>query len=117
MKLTIKRSQADVKGLFGGHKGVAFSLASRAEVTPEEAALIERYKVGDHVLASYQIRHKNDAFEVTYTVNDMIRGKTAELTSISSLLALEEEIKNGCRGLKALLEVMRTFGGEEVVEI
>ena len=39
MKLTIKRNQADVKGLFGGHKGVRFSLYAKANITSEEQFL------------------------------------------------------------------------------
>ncbi len=117
MKLTIKRGQADVKGMFGGHKGVEFSLYCRVEVTPDEAALIERYKAGDSVLATYQMRHKNESFEVGYTVADLIKGKSTNLASITALLDLESEIKKACGNLKILLWAMSTFGGEEVIEI
>jgi hypothetical protein len=30
---------------------------------------------------------------------------------------LEESVKGGCIALKNLLEVMRTFGGEEVIDV
>ena len=117
MKLTIKRGQADVKGMFGGHKGVEFSLFCQAEVTPDEAALIERYRVGDYVLASYEIHHKDKTLEVDYTVANILRGTSTNLGSITSLLELEGKIKKACSELKMLLWVMSTFGGEEVVEI
>ncbi len=55
MKLIVKRNQTDVKGLFGGHKGVRFSLHARANITDEERALIDRYKVSGHILASYEL--------------------------------------------------------------
>ena len=58
MRLTIKRNQADQKGIFGGHKGVNFTLYSKAELTHDERALIERYKVGDHILAEYALQPK-----------------------------------------------------------
>ena len=50
MKLTIKRDQADVKGVFGGHKGMKFLLSYRVELTPEEQGLITRYKAEHHPL-------------------------------------------------------------------
>ncbi len=117
MQLVIKRNQADVKGLFGGHKGVRFNLSAMVKITDEEKALIERYKVGDYVLASYERPLKGEAFEVKLTVHDFINGRSVEMDSISTLLDLEEQIKLGCQNLKNLLLVMRTFGGEQVVEI
>jgi hypothetical protein len=120
MKLIIRRNQADVKGVFGGHKGVRFSLYAKADITSEERALIDRYKVGDYSLASYEkpLRGSPEKkLEFHLSVNNLIDGRTTELDSISTLLDLEEEIKKGCQSLKNLLLVMSTFGGEEVIEI
>jgi hypothetical protein len=119
MKLTIKRNQADQKGIFGGHKGVNFTLYSRAELTRDERALIERYKVGDHILAEYALQPKGAVRPTEYriTVNRLATGTTDTTDSIGTLLDLESAIKEGCRNLKSLLEVMSTFGGEEVIEI
>jgi hypothetical protein len=119
MKLTIRRNQADVKGLFGGHKGVQFSLYGRVEVTDSEKALIARYKVGDYVLASYEqsVRGADHPIVFHCTVNDIINGKSVETGSISTLQQLEEAIKGGCVNLKGLLQVMATFGGEEIFDI
>jgi len=118
MKLIIKRNQADVKGLFGGHKGVNFSLYGRVEVTEAEKALISKYKVGDYILASYERPVKGEqtvSFHIT--TNDIINGKSVEIGNISILLELEEAMKSGCQNLKNLLAVMSTFGGEQIVEI
>ena len=120
MKLVIKRDQADVKGLFGGHKGVSFSLYTRAEITSEERELIERYNVGSYTMASYEDTvglFEKQPVEVTYSVSDLVNGKTTEMSSIVALMDLEESIKGACRNLKILLSVMSTFGGEEVTEI
>jgi hypothetical protein len=119
MKLIIKRNQADVKGVFGGHKGVRFSLFAKADINSDERALIDRYKVGDYILASYEqpIKRTSEKLEFHLSVNSLVNGKTTELESISTLLDLEEEIKKGCQNLKNLLLVMSTFGGEEVIEI
>lgn len=119
MKLTIKRNQADVKGLFGGHKGVNFSLHGRVEVTEAEKALISKYKVGDYILASYERPTKGTDQNISFhiTTNDIINGKSVEIGNINTLLELEEAMKSGCKNLKGLLEVMSTFGGEQVIDI
>lgn len=118
MKLIIRRNQADVKGIFGGHKGVRFSLQARAEIDGKERSLIERYKVGDKILASYEMPMGNSPpLQIHVSVNDLMNGKTTEMDDISTLLQLEEAIKTGCQNLKNWLAVMSTFGGEEVIEI
>jgi hypothetical protein len=42
MRLIIHRSQADVKGMLGGHKGVSFTLSTRLEFTEN---LLDHYKM------------------------------------------------------------------------
>jgi len=119
MKLTIKRNQADIKGLFGGHKGVNFSLYGRVEVTDAEKTLINKYKVGDYILASYERPVKGSEQSISFhiTTNDIINGKSVEIGNINTLLELEDAMKSGCQNLKSLLSVMSTFGGEQVFEI
>jgi hypothetical protein len=117
MQVVIRRNQADMKTFFGGHKGVAFSLYAKANVTPDERALIDRYKVGSQVVAGYRGEYNGKEQVMAYSIEDLVNGKTAELTSIESLLALEDSIKDGCRNLKTLLLVMSTFGGEEIIDI
>jgi hypothetical protein len=118
MKLTIKRNQADVKGLFGGHKGVKFSLSGRCEISPNERSLIEKYKIGDYVLAQYQKQIKGaDPFDFRITVNGIISGTTVETEDIKTLRELEASMKIGCANMKELLGVMASFGGEEVFDI
>lgn len=120
MKLTIKRNQADVKGFFGGHKGVNFSLYGRSEITNEERALIEKYKVGGYVLATYKRQSKvegADPIDVRIHVAEIIAGRSIETDDIATLLDLEKAMKDGCVNLKNLLAVMATFGGEEVFDI
>ncbi len=118
MKLTIKRNQKDVKGMFGGHKGVSFTLYARADVTDEERSLIDHYQVGQHVLVVFEIPVRGDqSVTFRWTVQHLIDGETTEADSISTLISLEEQIKESCRNLKELLGVMKTFGGEETFEI
>lgn len=118
MRLIIRRNQADVKGFFGGHKGVDFSLFGRCDITNEEKELIAKYKVGEYTLANYKIQPKgSEPIDIRISINDIINGKTVETDDINTLLELEESMKNGCRNMKMLLAVMATFGGEEVFEI
>lgn len=118
MKLIIKRNQADVKGLFGGHKGVNFSLTGRCEISADEKNLIEKYKLGEYALASYQKQLKGaDAINLNITVNGIISGTTVQTSDIKTLLELEESMKAGCANMKELLSVMASFGGEQVIEI
>jgi hypothetical protein len=117
MKLTIRRNQADVKGLFGGHKGVSFSLFGQCHVSEAEKALIAKYKVGEYVLAKYTIDTGREPLEFTITVDGIIGGKTVEMRDIQTLRGVEEQMESGCKNLKDLLLVMSTFGGEEVIEI
>ena len=88
MKLIIRRNQADVKGLFGGHKGVRFSLYAQVQISDEEKALINRYKVGDYILAKYELKLGKDIVRFTWSVNDLIRGKQEETDDIGTLLEL-----------------------------
>jgi hypothetical protein len=118
MKLIIRRNQADVKGVFGGHKGVRFSLYGKCEANDAERAVIAKYKVGDYVLSTYQIKPRSgQPIEYKITVNGIIAGQTVETDDIETLLELERSMKDGCKNLLNLLAVMGTFGGEEVFEI
>jgi hypothetical protein len=118
MKLTIRRKQADVKGFFGGHKGVQFSLFTQVDIKAEERALIDKYKVGECILASYE--HQNlggEKLTYTCTVDKLINGHIEIMRDLAELQKWEEQIKSSCRNLKTTLEVMATFGGEEVIDI
>ena len=118
MKLTIKRNQADVKGLFGGHKGVNFSLYGRCEISEGEKALVAKYKIGEYTLADYKIKsRKGDSIDFRISIDGIVAGKTVETDDINTLLELETAMKEGCKNMKNLLMVMATFGGEEVFEV
>ncbi len=114
MKLIIKRAQAEQKGLFGGHKGMKFTLSCQVDLSDEERGLLEKYNVEEHPLTYRQ----QDGVDVpALRIGDLVRGRTYEVNDVSTLLNNEEVIKNACHDFKMLLEVMRSFGGEEVVEI
>jgi hypothetical protein len=109
MKLVIKRSQADVKGMLGGHKGVQFNLHYRLVLDQAEAAVVDRYKLSFHVLS------RSNA-GVTRTVADAMGGITQSVQSVEVLLNNERVIKEACDEFYTLLRVAQSFGGEEVVD-
>lgn len=112
MRLIIKRNQQAEKGIFGGNKGMKFLLSYRVELSPEEKALVEKYKVENYVLT---YTTGKDGLQIPKnTVRDLMYGSSDSVKDITILLNNEEIIKNACKNFKILLEVMATFGGEEV---
>lgn len=118
MKLKIRREQEQKKGLLGGNKGLEFKLHCQVELTPEENALVEKAKVGEYVLTKYTLfEDKGGGYEAELKVSSLVGGMTSTVTDVQKLLGLEDEVKSGCQNLKSLLEVISSFGGEEVIEI
>ena len=108
MKLFIKQNQKAKTGVFGGHKGMKFTLSCRLEFTPKEEELINKYKVGNEPLLVVR--------DVVWTPDNLKHGLAQETEGISGLLKNEDEIKNAFKDFKLLLEIMAKFGGEEVVD-
>jgi len=113
LKLIIRRDQKAQKGLFGGHAGMKFILTYRVQLTPDEEALVKKYKAEYHPLLFVT---KDGERVPSDTVSSLLREKTGELDDVTILLTNEEHLKSACRNFKTLLEVMATFGGEEVLE-
>jgi hypothetical protein len=103
MKLSIKRNQD--KGLLGG---ISFVLEARVMLTPQEDELVKKYKAHKEVLY-----HRG---EYTYTINDLLGGVRDKCKDIQVLLNNEQVYKEACKTFKTLLQVMASFGGEEVFE-
>jgi len=100
MELLIKRNQD--KGMLGGIK---FTLFAKVELTSEEEALIKKYKAHKEVLFTGKNRQ--------YTINDLLLGDKTKCKDVTVLLENEKVYKNACQYLKTLLDVMKSFGGEE----
>ena len=109
MELVIRRTQADMKGVFGGHKGVAFNFYYRLVLTPEESALVQKYRLDMHVLS-------RSGSGVAETVSDVIRGVNQSVQSVDVLLGNEATAKRACDAFYKLILVARSFGGEEIVK-
>lgn len=113
MKLVINRSQAAVKGMLGGHKGVEFTLRYRLELTPDETGLVNEYKLQDYPLTWGTVQGTRTPDD---TIANMVQGRAQTLTDVTTLLRNEEIVKNACDALPPLFAVVRSFGGDEVVE-
>lgn len=113
MKLIIKRNQQAQTGMFGGHKGMSFLLTCRIDLTSHEQGLVAKYKAQNHPLTF--VTHNGQQIP-SITVDRLMQGISEEVKDITILLTNEGVIKNACKNFKTLLDVMATFGGEEVVE-
>jgi hypothetical protein len=114
VRLIISRRQEDIKGMLGGHKGVNFTLAYRLELTHEEATLVERYK-----LQQYPVTWSTDIHGTKTpddTISNMVESRSQTLTDVMTLLRNEEIVKDACDNLVGLFDVVRSFGGDEVIE-
>jgi len=109
MQLVIRRTQADMKGVFGGHKGVQFNLHYRLVLTQEEAALVQKYRLDMHILSK-------SGSGLVETVGDAVRGVNQSVQSVDVLLSNEATAKRACDSFYKLIQVAQSFGGEEVVD-
>jgi len=125
MKLLIRRNQRS--GLIGK---IVFTLEVRADLTPEERAAIDKYKLGDSVL--YEKNTMTDsgsgllglasrvafkAMNMSVSVKDLAQGKKLECKDIVEMLAVEDQIKEAGRTFNAVLHAALHFGGEEVIDL
>ena len=113
MQLHLTRSQSSK--MFGG---VRFELHARATLTAEEAELIGRYKVEDEKLMEKHIKipFTDRVIIVKITIGSLTSGQSFKCNDIGEILKYEEEVKESCATLRKVIEVMKTFGGEEVIE-
>jgi hypothetical protein len=113
MRLIISRNQQAMKGMLGGHKGVQFTLAYRLELTSEETQLVDTYKLSEYPLTWHSVQGTRLPDD---TIGRMLTGRSQTLTDVTTLIQNEEVVKDACDALPQLFEVVRTFGGDEVIE-
>jgi hypothetical protein len=113
MRLIINRSQAARTGLLGGHKGVEFTLSYRLELSSDENALVDRYRLASYPLTWKTVQGSRMPDD---TIASMTEGRVETVSDVTTLLQNEEIIKTACDGLPPLFEVVRSFGGDEVIE-
>ena len=136
MLLRIKRAQKS--SMMGS---AVFSLDFKADVSREERALIDRYKLGKTIVYSSESYQKNVSnaanmgqgvgllkgwtslasallFNLKISVNDLVDGHHLEMKDLGEMLSAEEQIVQACNNLKAHLAAAKTFDGrEDTIEI
>lgn len=108
MRLVVSRAQEDRKGMLGGHKGVLFRLYTRLELTEEEEELLSHYKMWNYSLFNRG--------QMPVTIKDLAEGDLQTVENVEILLRNEEIVKRALDQLPLLMEVLRSFGGEEIIE-
>lgn len=113
MKLYITRDQA--KALLGG---VKFELRAKVVLTPQEEELVKRYQAWKEVLIErrYKIPFTERELVIGVNIDGLVRGQTFKSKDITELLEHEKNVKDACDMFKKYIEVMKHFGGEEVIE-
>jgi hypothetical protein len=113
MKLFIIRDQA--KGLLGG---VKFELRARVDLTNEEAELVKKYKAGKEILLKKEVKipFTGRALVFDLKIDSLPAGQNFKCNDIADIIEYEKNVKESCEAFKNYLEVMRNFGGEEVIE-
>lgn len=125
MNLLLRRDQRS--SLVGN---VIFQLDIRAELTQEEIASIQRYKLGKTVLYSKDeivdpgsgllglaSRLAFKAMNISLSIDDLVRGKRIECKDIVEMLAVEEQIRQTAATFKQVLWAALHFGGEEAIAL
>ena len=113
MRLIVSRNQQAMKGMLGGHKGVQFTLAYRLELTPEENELVSTYKLESYPVTWHTVQGARMPDD---TIGNMIMGRVQTLNDVTALVQNEDTVKNACDNLPVLFEMVRTFGGEEIID-
>ncbi|MHA6287130.1 hypothetical protein [Maricaulis sp. CAU 1757] len=131
MQLKIRRSQKT--GLTGK---VVFQLDVMAELTPDEKALVQQYKLGKELVYSSEAADRNAemaragslkalggmvldrATKRRFTMNDLINGQHLECKDLGELTDTEEQVHVACHNIRRYLEVAKSFDGtEHILEI
>jgi hypothetical protein len=113
MKLIINRSQQDVKGMLGGHKGVSFTLSYRLELAHDEMELVQRYKLEEYPVTWHTVSGNRMPDD---TIRNMLQGRSQTVRDVQTLLGNEGVVKDACDSVATLFQVVKTFGGDEVIE-
>lgn len=113
MKLYITRDQA--KALLGG---VKFELRAKAELTNEEADVVKKYKADKEILLKKEVKipFTGRSVELDIKIENLIAGQTFKCADVADILETEKNVKEAAENFKNYIEVMKNFGGQEVIE-
>lgn len=91
-----------------------FALSCRVNLVDDETGLIEKCSVEGYQLT---YRQQEGAEIPAPRIGDSVCGGSYGVDDVTTLSNSEKVINKAFQEFKTLLEVMRSFGGEEVVEI
>lgn len=125
MKLVIKREKKS--GFSGKSK---YGLYVRADISEEEKTLIKENSLGK-TLVVYHNKTGLSAFadfsfwsalwrmffDTAMTVDTFVRGTTFKCKDVTELIRIEDEARGASLMLRTILEMAKTFGGEEVIDV
>lgn len=135
MQLKLSRSQRPSAFT----KTVIFCLDARADLTPEEEANVNRYKMASQVIYNSEAAKRQLAkgeaaadgsftgsmiqlgrvalarLNLNVTIDSLQRGHHIECKDLEELLATEDALMIACRNLKAYLDTAATFDGREIL--
>lgn len=100
MKLLIERGQSIKKGLLGNHKGTEFTLECRAVLDRTEIDLIDQYALSDFVLIW---NDTPDGKTPNLKLSELISGRIYRRDDIQAITSLQNNIKQGCESLQAII--------------
>ncbi len=108
MKLVIKRRFEPDHKLSSGTSWPYVS-EIKLDLTDEERELIDRFKLGDHVLSQKQYS--------MIQLKNVISGTQERTPSLDVLIGNEEVLRTACAALPAMLDFCRSFGSEITVPL
>jgi hypothetical protein len=114
MELVLRKSQS--KGFIGG---ISFEVSAQVRLNDEEQALVQKYKQEATVVLQrplYVFGQPTDRV-VNLTVGQLVRGEAFKCKDLGEVLGFCENARQACVNLFSYLEVARSFGGEEVIQI
>lgn len=113
MKVSIRKDQA--KKLIGG---VSFELYVQAQLTPQEQDLVKRYKAYKQLLYEKELRipFTKKCFVLNINIQSLIDGVSYKCSDIAEIIEHEEALKEACESFYNYIQVMKEFGGEEILE-
>jgi hypothetical protein len=85
-------------------------------LSADEAELIKKYKVHKETLLIKTVSMFGREFDLAITIENLINGQKFKCKDIAEIITYEENVKEACDTLKNNIEVMKSFGGEDVFE-
>ena len=113
MRLVLRKNQA--KKLMGG---ISFELQAIAELTDEERELVRKYKADKEILMKKEVKipFTGRSLVLNITIGSLMMGQTFNCNDIAEILEYDKIVRESCESFKNYIEVMGSFGGEEVIE-